>query len=101
MYTIDISNSKVKIIHSLTAKYEGENHQTPVWFKKTAEKFKKQYGFELIGAPIIFKADGMIWKLSFIQSNYPAHLGGRKWEKAEYLPIIGCGKFFDRLKLKS
>lgn len=100
-YSINIKASKVAIINELISKYDGKTHQTPTWFKKTTANFKKKYGFDLIGAPVIFKADGMIWKLSFIQSRYPSNLGGQRWEKAEYLPIVSCGKFFERLNLKS
>lgn len=99
-YAINISQSKVAIIRDLVTNYEGKTHQTQPWFKKTAANFKKRYGFDLIGAPVIFKAEGMIWKLSFLQSRYPSHLGGHRWEKAEYLPIVSCGNFFERLNLK-
>ena len=97
MYSINISQSNVAIIRDLISNYEGKTHQIKPWFKKTEVEFKKRCGFDLINAPVIFKAEGMIWKLSFTQSRYPSNLGGHRYERACYLPIVSCGKYFDRL----
>lgn len=99
-YQINIQNqSQVNIIRQLLA-FEGKANQQDVWFKKTASKFKRKYGFDIFGAPLIFKAGDMIYKLSFIQSNYPKHLGGRRYEMVQYLPIVRVGEFFKRLEIK-
>lgn len=99
-YSINLTQSKVAIIRELVKNYEGKKHQGKPLFKKTEVNFKKRYGFDLVGAPVIFKADEIIWKLSFIQSRYSSKLGGQRWEMAEYLPIVSCGKFFERLNIK-
>ena len=100
-YQINLNNSRVAIIRNLINNYEGKNNEIVPWYKKTSSTFKKRFGFDIIGAPVIFKANDMIYKLSFIQSNYPSHLGGRKYEVVDYLPIITVGKYFDRLCLNN
>lgn len=99
-FPINIQNSQVSIIRQLLAYSETKNEKKP-FFKKTEKAFKKKYGIDLVGAPVIFKRGGFIYKLSFMQDNYPSHLGGRKWEDADYLPIVSVGKFFERLNFEN
>lgn len=101
------TNTKIEILNRSTInviaqllKFEGFTNGNEVWFKKTAISFKKKYGFELKDAPIIFKKDGCIWKLSHIKSNYSPKNGGRRFEIADYLPIVSVGNKFDRLLIK-
>ncbi len=95
--SINIQKSSINIISQLL-KLEGKQFSQPTWFKKTAVNFKKKFGIELQGAPLIFVANGCIWKLSFIQGNYSAKLGGHKFESADYLPIVGCKNKFKRME---
>ena len=96
-YAINIKSSRANIISQLL-KFEGQRFSKEVWFKKTNSNFKKAYGIELKDAPVIFVADKMIWKLSFIQSRHSSNLGGQRYEKAEYLPIVSCSDKFKRLE---
>lgn len=98
MHSLDTTASRINVINQLLKLESATNFKEP-FFKRTAAAFKKKYGFDLVGAPIIFKAQGFIYKLSFIQGNYSKNLGGRKWERAEYLPIVEVGDKFSRLEL--
>lgn len=89
---INICKSRINVISQLL-KFEGELNQQPILYKKTAKAFKSKFGIELQNAPVIFTAEGIIWKLSHMTYVH----NGRKFETAEYLPIIGCGEKFKRL----
>lgn len=93
MYPIDIKKGKTNVIVQLLG-YEGKVHQSPCLFKKTEKEFKTVYGFSLMGAPIVFKKDNILWKLSVTTGIFK----GRKWESAVYLPIVDVDQYFDRLK---
>ena len=97
--TIDCTKSKIAIIADLL-KFEGIYYTGEIWFKKTESSFKKKFGFDLKNAPIVFKKGDMLYKLSHIKSNYSKKLGGRKFEIADYLPIVSVGNKFERLVIK-
>lgn len=99
MYYIDIKKSKINIITQLL-QYESQHNTIKPHFKKTAKLFQKRYGFDVVGAPIIYKAGTVIYKLSFMQGNYSAKLGGHRYEVVQYFPIVDVGGKFERLKLK-
>lgn len=82
--------SKIQTISNLL-KLQGITNRQPVIYKKTAQKFKKEYGIELKDAPEIFVKNGVIWQLAHINHKYR----GRIRESAKYNPIIGGlrGKF--------
>ena len=67
-------------------KYKGKTHGKPTLYKNTGIRFKRKYGIELQGAPIIFMKHNMIWKLSHREYFYPAT--GKTHETAEYSPVV-------------
>jgi len=97
-YGINITQSKISIINQLL-KFKNKTNTVIPLFKYTQKNFERKYKMKLSKCPIIFKRDGMIYKLSFIQSKYPKNLGGKLYERVEYFPIITVGKFFESLKL--
>lgn len=93
MYKVDITKSKVNIINQLLCDYEGKKHTATPLYKKTIVSFKKKYGIDLQGAPIIFSAGGVLWKLSYTVYQHKGHT----FESVTYLPIIACGDKFKRI----
>lgn len=88
------------ITFNLLKKYDGVTNTQSPKFKKTEQAFKKAYGFSLLGAPMIIKKDGFIYKLSFISGKHKASLGGRYFEDATYLPMAKVEHRFERLSVK-
>lgn len=99
MHTINLQASRINIISQLL-KYKGTYNTITPLFKKTAIAFKRKYGFDIIGAPIVFKSNGFIYKLSFMQDRHSKRCGGRRWEQAEYLPYVEVGDKFEHLNIK-
>lgn len=90
--TIDIRMSDIAIINRLL-KLEGATNTTPILYKKTAKEFKRKFGVDLQNAPMVFTAHECMWKLSHMTYTFR----GRVYEKADYLPIVGCRGFFTRM----
>lgn len=61
------------------------NEQKPV-YKKTAIDFKRKYGIDFIGAPMVFKKDDLLWKLQYICTEF----SGKKVESASYIPVMNA-----------
>ena len=97
-YGIDIKQSRVSIINQLL-KFKGQTNTVQPLFKKTSQNFERRFKMKLSEAPVIFKHDDILYKLSFIQSRYPKHLGGRLYERVDYMPIVKVGRFFESLKI--
>ena len=60
-------------------------------FKKTADEFKKRYKISLFDAPLYVLKDNFLWKLIMDNGVYSKKCGrsaGRKFEYAEYAPVI-------------
>ena len=74
--------NKYTVISNLIQFFGKSNTQTPA-FKKTSRDFKRKYGIDFVGAPVVFKKDGIVWKLQYICTSFK----GRKVESASYIPV--------------
>ena len=74
--------NKYTMIFNLIPLFGKSNEQAPI-FKKTSRDFKRKYGIDLVGAPVVFKKNGFLWKLQYICTDFK----GRKIESASYTPI--------------
>ena len=90
--SINIQKSNINVIAQLL-KLEGLTNQKPILYNQTSKIFKRKFGIELAGCPIVFTANKIIWKLSHITYVHR----GRTFESADYLPVVGCGDKFKRI----
>lgn len=84
--------NKVSVIASLVPFFFQINTQKTL-FKKTASEFKRKYKIDLSDAPVVFKKDGVLWKLQYCSDVFR----GKKFETATYIPMVGVGDKYESL----
>ena len=84
--------NKFSIIASLVPFFYQINTQKTL-FKKTASEFKRRYKIDLSNAPVVFKKDGVLWKLQYCSDVFR----GKKFETATYIPMVSVGDKYEHL----
>lgn len=84
--------TKVSIIASLVPFFYTSNSQV-VFYKKTANDFRRKYGIDIAGAPMVFKKNGILWKFQYVTDVFR----GRKFESAMYVPMVNVGNKYESL----
>lgn len=84
--------NKFSVIASLVPFFFQINTQKTL-FKKTASEFKRRYKIDLSNAPVVFKKDGVLWKLQYSSDVFR----GRKFETVTYIPMVSVGNKYEHL----
>jgi hypothetical protein len=71
----------------------GKTNTQPSVYKKTSRDFKRKYGIDFTGAPIVFKKHDIIWKLQYTCFYFK----GRKVESAHYIPQVNVKNRFNSI----
>jgi hypothetical protein len=84
--------NKYTVISSMI-QFFGKTNTQPSVYKKTSRDFKRKYGIDFTGAPIVFKKHDIIWKLQYVCTYF----NGRKVESAYYVPQVEVKHAFNAI----